>query len=859
MRRNFLEPPHTARAEYTARTSFLPLSTMFLLKLLVTLMSVFHSSSKNNYLHVYSPGDIMIGGLFPIHQQRNTTKDSGPISCDEFDIQTLLRTQVMIYAIQEINQRSPRLLPNFTLGYDIYDTCGDVSLAIRAALQLLKNQSDPQMCLIPSSIESSLPEPETKVVIGESSSEVSIAVARIFALPSVTQISYASTSELLSKKYKFPTFLRTVSSDRYQTKAICELVKNFSWQSVAIVGSDDEYGKYGTDSLKKLFGENNICVEFVEILPGDFSEKPTTAGDLIEKINASTAEAIIMFTKDSNVRIVLEGVIKKKLNRTWIASDSWSTSPDIFKIEGIDRIGPVFGFIYRQNDVPGFENYICSEFNGTTKAFLSHYQLSQINFEDDTECNCKNKTSSCLHCYTDRGESFNIYLAVQVIAEGLRSLLRCDNGSCERTDFTAVQLFEEIRNVSITVNNTNIQFDTSGDPSLGYDVMFWNQSESKGGIDIRKIGEYWPNENITFHEDVSQWRKTETVTVFNCSKKCQPGERLNLKNEKCCYECITCSYEEYSFGNGTKCIKCNEKQYAPENQRDTCVNKTEEFLEWTDPFSIILSIMAVFAIVATVFSAIIIRINRGTPIVKAIGGCLCFVELASLLLGFSLTFTFIGKPTSNSCLGIPLFGISFCLCVSCILANLIQIMQGFSFDPRVCSRIKKLNHPVAIVVIISGVQVAVSLAWLIDYPPTPIEAPNNITILYQCNIYKDPPKFFVATIVYDSFWGFVCFFFAFKGRQLPDIYKNASLITVSMVLFLIIWIVFVPIFISLEGKYKPAISSAAVLISCFSILACHLAPKCYIMLFRRELNNQNAISEYIRKHYERMEISVISS
>ncbi|KAM4540284.1 G-protein coupled receptor family C group 6 member A-like [Fundulus diaphanus] len=269
--------------------------------------------------------------------------------------------------------------------------------------------------------------------------------------------------------------------------------------------------------------------------------------------------------------------------------------------------------------------------------------------------------------------------------------------------------------------------------------------------------------------------------------------------------------------------------------------------------------MAVFAIVATVFSAIIIQINRGTPIVKAIGGCLCFVEVASLLLGFSLTFTFIGKPTSNSCLGIPLFGISFSLCVSCILANLIQIMQGFSFDPRVCSRIKRLNHPVALVIIISGVQVAVSLAWLIVLPPSPIGVPKNTSILYQCNIYKDLPKFFVATIVYNSFWGLVCFIFAFKGRELPDIYKNASLITVSMVLFLIIWIVFLPIFLTLEGNYKSAISSAAVLISCLSILGCHLAPKCYIMLFRKELNNQNAISEYIRKHYERMEIPVISS
>lgn len=96
----------------------------------------------------------------------------------------------MIYAIREINQHTPRVLPNITIGYDIYDTCGDVSLAIRATLQMLKADSDPQSCLVPEDFHSALPEPKTKAVIGERHSEVSIAVARIVALSSVTQVSF---------------------------------------------------------------------------------------------------------------------------------------------------------------------------------------------------------------------------------------------------------------------------------------------------------------------------------------------------------------------------------------------------------------------------------------------------------------------------------------------------------------------------------------------------------------------------------------------------------------------------------------------------------------------------------------------
>ena len=104
-----------------------------------------------------------------------------------------LQTQVMIYAIREINQYTPRVLPNITIGYDIYDTCGDVTLAIRAALQLLEDQSDPQSCLLPENIQSALPEPKTKVVIGERNSEVSIAVARVVSLSSVAQVCFLCT------------------------------------------------------------------------------------------------------------------------------------------------------------------------------------------------------------------------------------------------------------------------------------------------------------------------------------------------------------------------------------------------------------------------------------------------------------------------------------------------------------------------------------------------------------------------------------------------------------------------------------------------------------------------------------------
>lgn len=269
----------------------------------------------------------------------------------------------------------------------------------------------------------------------------------------LSQIGFAATSELLSRKLKFPTFLRTISSDKYQTKAIAELVNKFNWKTVAIVGSDDEYGKYGSDSLEDIFDSKDICNEFTDILPGSFSQKKspnhTRLAGLVSKINKSSAEAIILFTSHANVHAIMNEAIKYKLNRTWIASDTWSTSTKISALPNIEMAGQVFGFVSKRTEVPGFKDYVISMFHGTTNGILEYY-LTHFSKKsgENSEKNCPptNSQQLCLDArslasYIDQDESYNIYLAVQVIVEGLKGLLKCDNHQCKRSaKFTALEV-----------------------------------------------------------------------------------------------------------------------------------------------------------------------------------------------------------------------------------------------------------------------------------------------------------------------------------------------------------------------------------------------------------------------------------
>lgn len=223
-------------------------------------------------------------------------------------------------------------------------------------------------------------------------------------------------------------------------------MKLFNWKTVAIVGSDDEYGKYGSDHIVELLGQTgDVCVEFVDILPGYFSQSGWEAraklAKLLASINSSSAEAIIMFTKDANVDVIMDAAIKHRLNRTWIASDSWSTSSKVSTLPGIGEVGEVFGFISKRNEVPGFKDYVVSNFNGTTNAMLEHflsaYPLCSNQSEEGTEGSCSQgcaaccQDNSCLLTHMDHDKSYNIYLAVRVVAAALRQLLQCDNYQCK--------------------------------------------------------------------------------------------------------------------------------------------------------------------------------------------------------------------------------------------------------------------------------------------------------------------------------------------------------------------------------------------------------------------------------------------
>lgn len=305
-----------------------------------------------------------------------------------------------------------------------------------------------------------------------------------------------------------------------------------------------------------------------------------------------------------------------------------------------------------------------------------------------------------------------------------------------------------------------------------------------------------------------------------------------------------------------ECLACPEKQYAsPEGDR--CLDKEVTFLKWSDDLAIALMVFDGLGVVLTVLVTVLFAVQRDTPIVKAAGGYLCFLALLSLLACFASVALGLSKPQKLTCLiELPLFLLAFTLCIACILANLLQIFVGFSFRVRLADKMKRLNRPAVVICGCVSIQVVLCTLWLVLSPPIMDTIDDHET---EISIVCREGFFSIAMFMYVCLLSIVCFMMAYSGRQLPDLYKNARYVTISMLVYLVVCILFLPFYLTSSDKYRRGIKACALMVSTYSVLICHFAPKCYIMVFQRSMNDENVLAEYIRNHYQQKSIRVVSS
>ncbi|XP_068585578.1 olfactory receptor CU1 [Cebidichthys violaceus] len=746
----------------------------------------------------------------------------------------------MVFAVEEINRNSS-LLPGVELGYRIMDSCDHVHTSLKALLSLVSQSKVMNETIDRSTqsqtVPSCLADSPVPAVIGLASSSPTRAVAHILGPFNLPLVSYFATCTCLTDKYMYPSFLRTVPNDLFQVRGLVQLVTFFGWLWVGTIGTTDDYSQYGIQEFSNQFRQQGGCVAFHLTIP----KSPTAAEiqEMADRLQSSTAVVVVVFaTEGQLLDLISEGTLG-------------------FSFPGV-RIPGLKEFLLnvRPSPKPGmaFVNMFWEELFSCKLEFRRNQ--SKENEADTPVCTGSEDLSYIDSSFTDVSQvriSYNVYKAVYAIAHALHALLNCDSaehyGMCENhKSFTSRQLLHHLKTVNFTNQfEEKVFFDSNGEPVPLYDIINW-QKDSKGEIRFIKVGRYDGSaplkEQLEIEQSTIVWTRGQSqVPASRCSSPCSPGSRQARRPREphCCFDCLPCADGEISNQTGsTECTKCAE-YYWSDKDKVKCVAGVEEFLSFHDIMGIILVTLTLLGIVLTTIVTAVFQRFRSTPIVKANNSEISFLLLLSLKLCFLCSLVFIGQPSVWKCrLRHAAFGISFVLCLSCLLVKTIVVLLAFRANVPGSRALKQFgpSQQRTLILCTTAPQICLCAGYLLGAPPFPFKNSNYQAstgkIVVEC---KEPwPTGFYLVLGYIGLLAFVCLILAFLGRKLPDTFNEAKLIIFSMLIFWAVWISFIPAYVSSPGKFTVAVEVFAILASSFGLLLCIFVPKCYIILLQPQRN-----------------------
>ncbi|XP_039865402.1 extracellular calcium-sensing receptor-like [Simochromis diagramma] len=828
---------------------------------------------KFNLNGIHRPGDVILGGLFEVHYssvfpERTFTSEPDQPNCRGIDTPGFRHAMTMAFAIDEINKNS-KILPNVTLGYSLYDNCATLEIGFSAALSLASGQEE-QFWLL----ENCSGTPSVVGIVGDPFSTFSIAASSVLGLFKLPIVSYFATCSCLSDRQRFPSFFRTIPSDAFQVRAMIQILKHFGWTWVGLLVSDDDYGLHVSRSFKSDFLQlSGGCLAYSEILPWD--DHPNEYKKIVDLMARSTARVVIVFALKIHLIHLMTEVVKQNVTGLqWIASEAWTVVGGLHTPEFMPFLGGTLGIAIRRGEIPGFRDYLLkinpaeqNSANNMVKQFWEdtfHCRFSADWLEDGgTLCTGEEELRNAeteLLDVTELRPEYNIYKAVYALAHALDDMLHCVPGrgpfighSCATLQkLEPWQLMYYLEKVNFTTPfGDQVFFDENGDALPIYDIMNWLWLPD-GSTKVQNVGEVkisvFKGEEVTLDENKIFWNfKSKEPPTSVCSNSCPPGTHIARKRGKpvCCYDCIPCS--EGKISNNTDSLECTScpEDFWSSPQRDHCVLKRTEFLSYHEPLGICLTTTSLLGTFICTVVLGIFTYHRSTPMVRANNSELSFLLLVSLKLCFLCSLLFIGRPRLWTCqLRHAAFGISFVLCVSCILVKTMVVLAVFKASkPGGGTNLKWFGamQQRGTVLVLTSIQAAICTAWLVSSSPTPHKNTQyyNDKVVYECAVGSTIG--FGVLLGYIGVLAILSFLLAFLARNLPDNFNEAKFITFSMLIFCAVWVAFVPAYVNSPGKYADAVEVFAILASSFGLLVALFGPKCYIILLKPERNTKKAI------------------
>ncbi|KAK9408940.1 type-2 vomeronasal receptor [Crotalus adamanteus] len=804
----------------------------------------------------YRPGELIIGGNLPLSISVVVSiPHERPGDWDSYSLPVHKNYQhilALTFAIQEIN-KDPRLLPNITLGFRIYEENEYASMTQDVSLSLLSSRGKVfpnYKCDTQDNLLS---------VLGGLNSRTSYQMATTFGNFKISQID--------------PQY-------HYQNAAIVQLLLYFQWNWIGIIVQKSDSSDHFIQIFKTTLAHNDICIQFVKQILSQISifiVVPRNLVDVLFTILNSDAQ-VVMISGDSNVlqSLIISLYIYEEENhatsgKVWILTTQWEFSAIGYHYDWVKlkSLHGALSFTVHTNPVPGFKNYLSALNPHEPHGDIFLPEWWEVVFDCEIlkaglaspagrrVCTGQENLDTLPASVFDgkmTGFSYSVYNAAYSVAHALHAAYTLESKQAMKKgrkkphlhlSVKPWQMHAFLRNVLF--NNTagdEVSFSETGMKFSGFDILNWIIFVNKT-ILRQKVGwvdlEASSAEDFGIDPDVIVWAK-QKKPFSRCVKHCLPGQARKVAEGKhsCCYGCIFCT--EGTISNQTdaaQCIPCPEDQH-PSKNHVLCIPKTMNFLSYEDTLGFVLvCLVLVFSLFTILVLAAFIK-HCNTPIVKANNRNLTYILLVSLLLCFLCSFLFVGQPRNLTCLlRQTAFGIVFSIAISSVLAKTLTVVVAFMATKPGNRARKLLGKQLIVVLACPLVQTTLCASWLAISPPFSNLDFHSVKgeIVMECN--EGSTNMFYAVLGYMGFLSLISFMVAFLARKLPDSFNEAKFITFSMLVFCSVWVSFLPTYLSTKGKSMVAVEIFSILASTAGLLSCIFLPKCYVIVLRPDLNNRS--------------------
>ncbi|XP_060094504.1 vomeronasal type-2 receptor 26-like [Heteronotia binoei] len=794
---------------------------------------------ENDPLNYYRRGDLIVGGivgtrhiyldLIPFDRPPYTKKNHSSAT----DYQPIV---AFLITVREIRQ-NPRLLPNHTLGYEIYDNFFEARMTSDGLLDLLSTgkQNIPNYrCRNHRNLT---------VIVEGTGPEISIQIANMAGIYKIPQVSYGLTSHVLQDPTQFPFFYQMGPDPEKHYLGIAQLLLHFRWTWIGLFATDTENGNQFMRIFPPLVNRNGICVAFSLSIP------VTTALPSMKNFLRSSDAfrlwrnvSVLIFYKESGAFGDILSFVDGSFRR-WI----WPYAKKVWVIVALRMIkvrdtflsvatSPLTHGVFSLTTHKDVQTkYMDLASSVGRKGFSCHDNKPSLTVKAQRRCRERERDPKTLSQREAKNilsiDNFYTSSAIQAVAEALhvaysqKSKLVRNHIRWQRLQPWQIHRF--LKNTPLyNASVRDMQLDEDGNAVGDFDVVRWTQS-SNSSFYLERVGKV----------------ERQGPADLKCSKSCPPGNSKKVREGQqfCCYDCLPCAEGMIStWEDSIRCERCPEDHY-PNEDRTKCLPKAITVLSYREPLGMSLAVLALLLSFTSVYVLCIFIKYMDTPVVKANNRDLSYILLTSLLLSFLSSFLFIGQPRKATCLlQQTAFSIIFAVAVSCMLAKTITVVVAF-MATKPGSRMRKwLGKSLAnsIVLFCSGVQVVLCIIWLKISPPFPDadmdSQPGHMNL--RCN--EGSATMFYGSLGYLGFLAAISFTVAFLGRKLPGAFNEAKLITFSMLVFCSVWVSFVPTYLSSKGKYMVAVQVFSILASSAGLLGCTFVPKCYVILLRPDLNSK---------------------